>query len=110
MTQPSMQDHIDYIMDNFDFEKVHKAMNALDWKWSSSNGIPEIYDLRRTARSLLKSAWVYGQNGAENPRTGTGGFWAEYGKHDDGSEWLELNFQITQWDSSEVESVLKVEE
>jgi hypothetical protein len=27
---------IDYIIDEFNFEKVHKAMTALDWKWAIS--------------------------------------------------------------------------
>jgi len=45
---------IDSILDNFDFERVHKAMTALDWEWASTDGVPEIPDLRQKARELLK--------------------------------------------------------
>lgn len=45
---------IDEILDEFDFEKVHHAMLALKWGWHSTKGVPEIADLRRMARSLLK--------------------------------------------------------
>ena len=61
---------IDEILDEFDFEKVHRVMQALNWKWHGSPDVPSIADLRRTARSLLKQV-------VEVPnlsRTATGGF------------------------------------
>lgn len=45
---------IEEIMDEFDFEIVHRTMRALDWKWAGSDGTPTIGDLRRMARELLK--------------------------------------------------------
>jgi hypothetical protein len=45
---------IDEILDEFDFEKVHKVMVALDWTWHNTDGVPSIGDLRRMARSLLQ--------------------------------------------------------
>lgn len=47
---------IDEILDEFDFEKVHRVMVALDWKWSVEGEKinPSIADLRRMARSLLQ--------------------------------------------------------
>lgn len=45
---------IDDILDEFDFEKVHRVMVALGWQWYDTDGAPSIGDLRRTARSLLK--------------------------------------------------------
>lgn len=45
---------IDEILDEFDFEKVHKVMVVLDWKWHNTDGVPSIGDLRRMARSLLQ--------------------------------------------------------
>jgi hypothetical protein len=43
---------IEDILDEFNFEKVHKAMEALDWTWHDS-GVPTIAELRRSARRLL---------------------------------------------------------
>jgi hypothetical protein len=48
----SMND-IEEIMDEFDFEIVHRTMKALDWKWAGFDGTPTIGDLRRMARELL---------------------------------------------------------
>lgn len=45
---------IDEILDEFDFEKVHRVMVALDWQWYGMDMSPSIGDLRRQARSLLK--------------------------------------------------------
>lgn len=53
---------IDYIIDEFDFEKVHKAMIALDWMWAiqtpSQDGplklqVPTLTSLKDFARHLL---------------------------------------------------------
>lgn len=80
---------IDEILDEFDFEKVHHAMLALNWKWHSTDGVPAIADLRRTARSLLKQV-------VEVPnlsRVATGGFVAymEYGV-------LGLRFEVSSYE------------
>lgn len=45
---------IDEILDEFDFEKVHRVMVALDWKWKHSDDLPSVKDLRRHARTLLR--------------------------------------------------------
>lgn len=42
---------IDYILEDFDFKKVHKAMKALNWKWGGEH--PEIEDLKNQAKDLL---------------------------------------------------------
>lgn len=63
---------IDEILDEFDFEKVHRVMLALNWKWYDTEGIPSIADLRRMARSLLKQ--VVESKGIHS--VGSGGFTA----------------------------------
>lgn len=40
------------ILENFDFEKVEKIMKFLEWKWGDE--IPDKYEIRRTAKGLLK--------------------------------------------------------
>lgn len=47
------QEKIDEIMDSFDFEKVHKAMVALDWEWGDE-GVPSTYSIKQEARRFLK--------------------------------------------------------
>jgi hypothetical protein len=77
---------LDEILDEFDFEKVHKAMVALNWKWV--DGVPTIGDLRRTARELLNDL-VRG----ELRGVGTGGLCAymENGL-------IGLRFEVTNWE------------
>jgi hypothetical protein len=63
---------IDEILDEFDFETVHRTMKALDWKWSGCEvDIPSIGDLRRQARLLLQELF---RN--KYRCTGTGGLFA----------------------------------
>lgn len=63
---------IEDILDEFNFEKVHKAIEALDWTWYY-NGVPTIAELRRSARRLLNDvAEVDG-----DITMGTGGFQAQ---------------------------------
>lgn len=40
-------------MDYMDFNKIHKAMKALDWKWYFTDGVPEIYEIRQFLREQL---------------------------------------------------------
>jgi hypothetical protein len=54
-----VRDKIDEIMDRFDFDRVHKAMVALNWKWvgAGTSEVPSKYDLKRQARRLLNGAY-----------------------------------------------------
>lgn len=41
----------------FDFEKVHKVMTQLDWKWvDTENGVPSVVELKESAFSRLEDA------------------------------------------------------
>jgi len=79
---------IDEILDEFDFEKVHKVMVALDWKWYGTPGVPSIGDLRRNARELLNAVVKNGDH-----CHGNGGFYAymENGL-------LGLRFEVANWE------------
>lgn len=69
------QEKIDYIIDNFKFERVLIAMQALDWRWQTTedNGlkIPTITKLKAAARNLLSKS-------IKDKCIGSGGFQAEY--------------------------------
>jgi len=77
--QEAIQEQIDEIMDSFDFQKVHKIMEFLNWEWYE--GVPDIYSLRTAARKHLKQAAEV--KGA----SGSGGFTANYIEH---KSWVRL--------------------
>lgn len=87
--QDYWQNCIDNIMDCFDFDKVSKVMTALDWQWASCKCVPSIYEIKREARSLLKSA-IKRKEG-----TACGGFWVYYNEE---SGLLRLMFVVDSWD------------
>lgn len=82
------------IMENFDFGKVHKVMEFLDWTWWF-NGVPSVDDLKDQAHSLLDEAWEKQQCVA------TGGFRVAYERpnHDGESPYLCLSFELDSWGS-----------
>lgn len=42
------------IMQNFDFDKVHKVMEFLDWKWyGTENGVPTTFELVKEVKDRL---------------------------------------------------------
>ena len=49
----SDEEHIDNIMDSFDFEKVRKYMEDNDWRWGIINLIPTVEELKSTSLELL---------------------------------------------------------
>ena len=93
MLTEKQQGLIDEIMDNFDFERVHKTMIALNWGWADKDdyellSIPEMYELKSHARKLLKASME------ENMCIGTGGFFVEK----DG-DYISLKFVVSEWDN-----------
>lgn len=82
---------VNEVMDLFDYERVHKAMEFLDWKWVGK-GVPEIYDLRVESRRLLEKVANKVIEGEEYYFAATGGFKAEAWKNDEGKLGLRLNF------------------
>jgi hypothetical protein len=67
-----VNDEIDYILETFNFERVHVAMLALDWKWRDPLAVPTIARLKQRAKFLLDSAYK------EKITIATGGLQAVY--------------------------------
>jgi hypothetical protein len=94
------------IMVEFDFDKVERAMEALNWKWRGE--IPTIYDLRETAESLLRGAAKSRLSDFKDTHheiaiiNGTGGFEARAYCNEDKTKitGLDLAFVVSSWDSS----------
>ena len=98
---------VDDILSEFDFEKVHDTMVALDWKWTSTHpSVPSISELKNTARYLLIKVYnlrtnEYNDTHPEVPvQVATGGFRAIALSNDDGVvDFLKLEFVITEWEA-----------
>jgi hypothetical protein len=91
----AIQQEIDEIMDTFDFAKVQRAMELLDWRWGSppDDAVPEEYELRRAARERLNSLH-------QNQVSSTGGFFASKDEGiEDGKPWVRINLQFVLEDS-----------
>ena len=80
---------VNEIMDWFDFAKVAKVMEALDWKWANER--PSEPEIRARARELIEDA-------VKNKRgIASGGFFAKY-QEEEGEEFIELSFVVDSWD------------
>jgi hypothetical protein len=72
--QEAVEEQIDDIMDDFDFDKVHKIMEFLNWEWwfeENEKRVPEVSELRKKAREYLRYVAKHGGT------TGSGGFTAQ---------------------------------
>ena len=82
---------IESIMRHFDFERVHKVMEFLDWHWAfTSKGVPTVEEIKVEARRILIDACE------EETNIATGGFRAVYEKDgtEDGEPYIGLEFIV----------------
>jgi len=95
-----IQNEIDYVMDHFDFEKVHKVMTLLDWKWAGYDDELTIGDIRRFARGQIKDCLkcLFKYNEKEFTIE-CGGFVTNI--YDSGDKiYISLRFSVTSWDNN----------
>jgi len=89
------KEQVRYIMNTFDFTRVHLVMKALDWKWgltlNGPDNIPDVEDLRISSNRMLHSVvdQYIQQNDPKRVINQTGGFTAEM---EDG--YLTLSFVV----------------
>lgn len=88
---------IDRVIRDFDYERVQKAMMAVDWQWQATNNdgfeFPSIDRMKACSKLLLMAAAKYGISA-------TGGFEATYSpKVDDEDECFTLRFVLCSVDS-----------
>lgn len=86
---------IDNIMDNFDFGRVAKCMEVLEWRWCDVEGIPQEPDIRKLARKLLKQ--VPETFRKEEYYTGTGGLYVRAWYENMELVLMELTFVVADW-------------
>lgn len=96
------QEAIDNIVDNFDWDKVHRTMVALKWVWYNNGeyGIPNIGQLFDCAIDLLHRAYDMSVEQKCNSSIGTGGFYARtfIDEHTKEIISLRLTFELCNWD------------
>ena len=96
--------HYETIMDcleEFDFDRVHKVMTVLDWKYSDSTEVPSVEYLRKNARKYLMEVATEALKTKSEYITGTGGFRYEAKLYEDDYLWLRMAFEIESWDNCE---------
>ncbi len=100
LTEEQHDELIDRAIDAFDFEKVHKVMVMLQWKWVEENGmtlsVPDIPRMKAAARRSLRGAYKCWKNyGGSQATAGSGGFEASYGAPEgDNSHAFYLRFVV----------------
>lgn len=89
---------IEDLLDEFDFDKVKKVMDCLEWKYYNSPEEVSIGELRRMARRLLEN--VYNEDASDQTYTASGGFYAERQMcPGDDTKYLSLKFVVTEWEN-----------
>lgn len=73
------QQHLDELMDSFNFARVARAMRSLQWRWASADAdIPDEPHIRATVRNYARQAILQAlTNTGHQPGrgfVGTGGF------------------------------------
>lgn len=98
-----MNKKVETILENFDFERVHKVMVFLNWTWITSKtekGVPSIYELIREAEYLLKESYKSSMEKQEDSGRATGGFKAlSFWEEEKGEVDLSLSFEVDSWDT-----------
>lgn len=83
-----LQEKVDYIMDSFDFHKVHKVMQTLNWTWVSGPDsdfkmeVPDEFEIRRSVRKLFNELFTYFTD-ADRGNVATGGFECSFRIYED---------------------------
>jgi hypothetical protein len=84
-------DRVDFIMDNFDFSRVARTMELLEWIWASSEGaVPDESEIRFFARQIMKE--FISKNRENGDRVSTGGFQVSVREDE-----LVLEFVLEEW-------------
>ncbi|UYZ60146.1 hypothetical protein [Hymenobacter latericus] len=100
-----LQEHIDEVMDYFDFHKAQGVMEHLNWKWASFSPpqVPDTAQLRAAARRYLRDAAKRAMKAGGTSSTGSGGLYAyAYANKETGElHGIELHFSLSYWSTIE---------
>jgi hypothetical protein len=85
----TLEEHIDQVMESFDWEKVHKIMNYMNWQWTNI-GIPEESDLKEKVQELMYA--VHNHHGST---MSSGGFQVSYHRLPNDEDLFRVLFVLT---------------
>lgn len=84
MVKRKIDKKVKKIMKHFDFKKVHKVMELLDWKWKTEEGleVPSVKQLKKHAKKQLENVVDNYKKKHEDLYISSGGFETriEYGE------------------------------
>ena len=104
----NLRERIPTIMEQIDFERIHRVMTVLNWKWVSASepitgfSVPSAIDIALTAERILVDCitmWEKDGRSRDGYFISTGGFEARIDCYDDGEATLTLSFQIESADA-----------
>lgn len=91
---------IENILDNFNFEEMHKVMTFLNWTWYNDK-VPTIDELKEKAKALLNR--LHELLKKENKVSVCSGGFRVIGERVGETISLELLFECTSWDVHNME-------
>jgi len=95
---------VDYVIENFDFEKVHSVMKFLNWSWHAE-GVPKIQTIILRSREMLIDTFKRSIKENKSFTIASGGFRCYCEKYidDNGAEkrFLHMEFILTDCDADE---------
>jgi len=94
---------IDGVLENFDFDKVKKTMDFLNWIWVTTpehDSVPSTYQIMKGARERLEEAYENAMKSKKDGYSFCGGLKAsaEYNEELKDVDFLQLDFIVTTWD------------
>jgi len=95
MDDKQYQEQWYYILENFQWDRVEKAMFALDWTWWPDEEPPKVGKIISGASKICEEAWELGCT------ISSGGFTATIIKNEEG-KFLSLGFTVAKWDGWEI--------
>lgn len=102
----TIDQHIEEVMDWFDFNKVHQIMLHLNWKWTKDDGpmdVPKTAELRKHVRDKMKCLYEkYSHRKECDIPMCSGGFRVTYRKYKMGErafDEFDVAFVLADWNT-----------
>lgn len=99
---------LEHCIEGFDFVKVRKVMEYLDWRWGFINAVPQIHEMKDWVRELSFSLLKHFREKPKERRfaTSSGGFEIIMTRCYEGCEPenVEIKFVLESWDQHVLEA------
>lgn len=90
----NIQEIIDGIIEDFDFDRVHDVMEYMDWEWRGK-GVPSVEKLKNESLNLLQQVYIHYLTQTNNePHSIQMGRLEAYYENIDGEDCFELKFVL----------------